>query len=273
MTEHETKNPDHESFHEMEKLGMPQKLVIAAKLFVKIYDAFDNFKEMQNFVDEHSGEQYSVFDFDWNLPEDDPTYFKNLLLTMTSVLVGNEHAESHFDNMFTDFSDDLADFLKDLGPKNRFKKIVKTNRSDAKFMKKILWQIYDDVDRSCLDWMNEQNKLGGFLHPAMTFLSQSTKPNIFVTINKCKEIIWTVNQPVAAGSQLSFGVLTDERTEKMPKSKDAVMERLKNCCDYINMNYKNRNQNAKFQQNITTKKIMMQQVLSTLGNPFTPSNL
>lgn len=190
----------------MESAGRPRRFILTAKLFLKFYDAFGSFENLMDFVNTHSGQKFTAFDFDWNLPDDDPAYIKNLLLMVKSVNVENVEdvqkimKRNIWDQQF------VMGFMIRLKPENRFKKIFEATKTHMKFWKKIMWHIWDYYD-TCIELKFElkpQNAIGTFFHPALTLLNHFCDPNIFVKINKNNEIVWIANQPITAGSQLFY---------------------------------------------------------------------
>lgn len=194
-------------FHEMDEVAMPRRFLVTAKLFMMLHDAFENFEDMKNFVEAHSGRKFSVFDFDWNLPNHDPAYIKNLLLIVKSTNnSGNDELDDDTAKLVANHIwDNFIQVIRCLEPSNRFRMIILENQiAHKKFLKKLMWHIWDFYDtRVELTFdLNDRNKIGAFIHPAMATLNHSCDPNIFIIANRSKEIVWIANQPIAAGSQL-----------------------------------------------------------------------
>lgn len=316
-TEHELNNPHHESLHEMENQGVYKGHTMTVKFFLKFHDVFRNIDDMREFVEQHAEEKFSVFDIDWNLPEDDPTYIKNLLLTIMSVK--DQKIPLNIRKVWE--RDFIGGFVSDLKPENRFKNIIETNQRHTEFLQKVVKQLcsfYEHCLASVIMETNRDNTLGLYFHPAMAAANSSCDPNVFVKVNNSKEIVWIVNQPIAAGSEIfllqgdrlfyaveasksspcqpkancqpcrenwsaKFNVeaLFDDMTKKTSffktkadvENKEKLLKYLKNCCDFINKNYRvDYYKNKNLLQQICLNKMRIAMTLTTINNPFPPSN-
>lgn len=185
----------------MESKGLARRYIFSTRIFLKFLDALGGFEKLKEFYNDHEGNKYTVFDFDWTI-KDESTYDKNLLLTFMSVYI--EKKPDQVEPMQRVIWSQFMSFIMWQMPDNRFKKIFKANSKQEEFWKKIMWHIWDAYDAKVQLSLNYdvKNVFGTFHHPAMFVINHSCDPNIFVHINDCKEIVWTVNQPIPAGGQI-----------------------------------------------------------------------
>lgn len=221
MKDHEI---NHDSFHqiEMQQLknqtsGETSQLYIRsclglandARMFLKMFDAFGNVKEMKKFAELHKDKDYTVFDFDWsNLDVNDPVYYKNLLLMVLSLeydpLTGGKSSEDEF----RDRGGIWKDFCKSLKSTNRMSKIF-LNQScpeNIKFLDKLMTHIhYATLHRNSLELYGcKMPDIAIFTHPALFVMNHSCDPNVIYHIEDGRRLVWTVSLAIRAGERVCF---------------------------------------------------------------------
>lgn len=215
--EHETNEPDHIFIHELEKLygnepnGVAHSkwttdVLVMYRIFMKMINIFDNIDDMRNFVKSHEPLNYHFCDFDWSLSEDEPAYQKNILLViMSKTLHIKKISKKYLENVSQDFRSQL-DNLKVYGVSGRAYDILNDGASiNQQFLDKFIQQIFVYAAAKSLHFMlvaYEDLPLGVLSAPTMDILNISCDPNVNLRYESYKKIVWTVVQPIKAGSQL-----------------------------------------------------------------------
>lgn len=173
---------------------------------------------MKQFVDDHktnSNKNWNYFDFDWSIDPDDPVYQQNMLL----LIMSNNWKEA--DNYQAHKSERCEGWKREqivrvlvekvFNPNNRISRIYSEgNTQNRDFIDQFVSIIFlgSHLDLILSPAYCDENRLVSYSHPVIHALHNSCDPNIFMTFENCKKFIWTVNQPISAGSQLFFAVDT-----------------------------------------------------------------
>lgn len=204
--EHMEKDIDHEASHQTETdtfIPYPNQpcSALVLRILMMYHDMFGSTDELRKFVEAHEKNSYNIFDFDWST--DDPKErLKNMLLLK---ITGKSEMKDEFQSML----ETIGKKSTKLGPNRLNNILVQDSPQNLKFMNKFYTQLFDkDLFGSSSHYMsyasNQRNHiLATFSHPALKLLGKCCDPNVFTHFDTNGKIVWTVNQPIAAGSELT----------------------------------------------------------------------
>lgn len=190
----------HENTHMLESQN--QHIILLDRIFMKIYDVFGSVDAMRSFVESQGDRNQRFGDLDWmKANKGSPAYWKNMLIVIMSTR----------DKPFRDL-EPMRKIIREI-PKladsvnsRMFKIFAWENPKNRKFSEKLLTQIAIIYSSSIVyePSTSRKNVFANFSHPAMLDLSNNCDGNIFMHIQKGREVVWIVNQPIAAGEKLFY---------------------------------------------------------------------
>lgn len=229
--EHLDLDEDHEGIHEFENMHeleidespaarFATSMILAQKVFLKIYDAFGGSVEnMRTFVESHEKVNYNFFDLDWSMSEDDQKFQENLLLFLMSSkgLCGKNEA--------------LARYSKGFCPYLTKSRLIRTrlmqyDEQNAKFMDLVYNRIQEVFGmRMLIHPIHCANSVFAIVcHPAMyafyTISTASCDPNTFTHHENHagqRKVVLTVSHPIAAGERVEAAGTLYFRNQKCNK--------------------------------------------------------
>lgn len=212
--EHKQKDIDHKPVHHLEnemaghmtKLQNFPNLFMALRLFLKFHDLFGSTGELRKFVEAHENNSYNLFDFDWSI-ENPEECLKNMLLMIIGKSEINDkinHSKKLSEPSLSNMRVIFGSQGQRVGP-NRFKDIFFTDSPEnLKFIEGFIVQLMSASIVSLYYVANlPHHKVATYSHLALKLLRHSCDANIFPHFGTNGEIVWTVNQPIKAGDELT----------------------------------------------------------------------
>lgn len=302
---------DHEPFHAVEKILNLRKpsLLMSWRIFLRYHNLFGSTDELRKFFEAHENKTCNFFDFDWSIDPNDPVYLKNMLQLMICDKSGGlkpggiEAMENMRKVMLTHITSQkgktrIADIFLNDSPRN------------LRFIDKFISHVESTEHVSIsIVAVQKEHVLSMHCHPAMKLLMhRSCDPNVFTHFDKRKTIVWTVNQPISAGQELSAFPEVYYRkvsrtckrsvncipcnkgwSEKIdqyhidfdaemsmakffnrhdPTKTENILKHIGQCCDFINSNFDDYEKKPSIRQKIASKKEELRKALNGITCPL-----
>lgn len=194
------------------------------KILLKLLSDFNSIEAMRKFVESRvKNKRYDIFDFDWSRDEGS---IRRMLMVIMGVSIKDKNAvESDIKKFNDDISINIRYFTnKNFNNNDRIWNIFSDgNSEDQQFLDKLIHQINcaHEIRKMQVSFRNgQQYGIASYTHPAMYLLNDSCDPNIMMHIDTGGKSIWTVNQPINAGSQIFYLYDTSTLYSNSKRTKD-----------------------------------------------------
>lgn len=196
---------DHEPIHAIEKLMnlTEPSLMMSWRIFLKYHDLFGSTDEMRQFFEAHENKTFNFFDIDWSIDPNDPVYLKNMLQLMICDKSGGLKPGGI--EVMKKMREVMMRHIICQKGMTRFEDIfVNDEPRNLNFIDKFMSHLasQNNVGISLVA-VQKEHILSFHCHPAMKLMHRSCDPNIFTHFENRKCIVWTANQPISAGQELS----------------------------------------------------------------------